>query len=126
MAGERSNVPDRDRWPDGRLARIESGELDGRYMLVAPETAGEWRVYIAADPETTPEPLPYLSERGFHDDADLETALAAQEFSWVRGKDEALIEQRVFGLREAWRQRAQRRRWLRPLRDLARRRPPVG
>jgi hypothetical protein len=123
MVGDGSNVPDRDRWPDGRLARITSGELDGMYMLVAPETAGRWIVYIAADPQTTPQPLPYLDEWSFDDDAGLETALSAQEFSWVRGKDEALIEQRIFGLREEWRREEAGKGWLRDLLDPSIRRP---
>ncbi len=52
MAGDGSNVPDRARWPDGRLARIESGELDGMYMLVTPEAAGRWVIYVSEDPQT--------------------------------------------------------------------------
>ncbi|MEO6503275.1 MAG: hypothetical protein ABIQ09_15370 [Jatrophihabitantaceae bacterium] len=122
MAGAGSDVPDRARWPDGRLARIESGELDGMYMLVTPETAGRWIIYVSEDPETMAYESPHQEDWGLTDDQALERALAAQEFSWVRGKDEALIEQRVFGLREAWR-RQKRRGWLRDLLDTFIRRP---
>ncbi len=122
MAGEGSNVPDRDRWPEGRLARIESGELEGMYMLVTPETAGRWVVYVAGGPNMSYE-FPHQEDWGVPDDEGLEMALAAQEFSWVRGKDEALIEQRVFGLREAWRRERAGKGWLRDLLDPSIRRP---
>jgi hypothetical protein len=123
MAGSGSNVPDRNRWPDGRLARIESGELDGMYMLVTPETAGRWIVYVCEDPEIMRHEDPHQEDWGIPDDEGLELALAAQEFSWVRGKDEALIEHRIFGLREQWRWRERRRQRLRSLLGPLGRRP---
>ncbi|HST49262.1 hypothetical protein [Jatrophihabitans sp.] len=115
MAGDEPIVPDRGRWPDGRLARITSGDLEGMYMLVAPETEGRWIVYVCEDPQTMRHESPHQEDWGIVDDEGLKVALAAQDFYWVRGKDEALIEDRIFGLREVWRRRNRRGGRLRSL-----------
>lgn len=123
MAGDGSNVPDRERWPEGRLARIASGELEGMYMLVCPEAAGRWVIYVSEDPQAMRHESPHQETWSIPDDEGLELALAAQEFFWVRGQDEALIEQRIFGLREAWRRRERRASRLRSLLGPFARRP---